>query len=87
MSFTVGSTRICTTSILLIFIAEAAAAAGSADGMANSPPDPKLVLSQHFAVQSADQVWSAETVEIEAAIPKLAQHRRLRAIRRLLPIG
>jgi len=31
--------------------------------------------------------WSLETVEIEAARPKLEKHARLRAIRRLLPHG
>jgi hypothetical protein len=31
--------------------------------------------------------WSLETVEIEAALPKLEKHARLRAIRRLLPLG
>jgi len=31
--------------------------------------------------------WSLETVEIDASLPKLEKHGRLRAIRRLLPFG
>jgi len=37
-------------------------------------------------VQSASP-WSLETVEIDASLPKLGKQGRLRAIRRLLPMG
>jgi hypothetical protein len=50
-------------------------------------PDPTLTLARHFAVESRSSAWGTETVEIDASIPKLSEHGRLRAIRRLLPLG
>jgi len=48
---------------------------------------PNLALARYFAGLEGSQPWGAETVEIEASLPKLKEHGRLRAIRRLLPLG
>ena len=54
-------------------------------------PDPvaasNLALSKYFASLQSSQSWGEETVEIEASLPKLKEHGRLSAIRRLLPLG
>jgi len=46
-----------------------------------------LALARYFAGLQVSQPWGAENVEIEASLPKLKEHGRLRAIRRLLPLG
>lgn len=48
---------------------------------------PNLALARYLAGLGGNQPWGAETVEIEASLPKLKEHGRLRAIRRLLPLG
>jgi len=48
---------------------------------------PDLALVRYLAGLEATQPWGSETVEIEASLPKLKEHGRLRAIRRLLPFG
>jgi len=48
---------------------------------------PDAALARYVAGLAASQPWGAETVEIEASLPKLKEHGRLRAIRRLLPFG
>jgi hypothetical protein len=48
---------------------------------------PNLALARYVAGIEASQPWGAETVEIEASLPKLKEHGRFRAIRRLLPLG
>jgi len=48
---------------------------------------PNLALARYVAGLEGSQPWGAETVEIEASLPKLKEHGRLRAIRRLLPLG
>ena len=40
-----------------------------------------------FSGLTAALPWGLETIEIEASLPKLEKHGRLRAIRRLLPAG
>jgi hypothetical protein len=52
-----------------------------------SPTAPDLALGRYVAGLEGSQPWGAETVEIEASLPKLKEHGRLRAIRRLLPLG
>jgi len=54
---------------------------------AESASAPNLALARYLAGLEGSQPWGAETVEIEAALPKLKEHGRLRAIRRLLPLG
>jgi len=46
-----------------------------------------LAFARYLAGLEQSSPWSLETVEIDAALPKLAKHGRLRAIRRLLPFG
>ena len=42
----------------------------------------------HYIVRlEQETAWSLETVEIDASLPKLEKQGRLRAIRRLLPLG
>jgi hypothetical protein len=53
----------------------------------SSVPNPKLALAKYFAAARSGSPWSAETIEIEASIPKLAKNGRLLAIRRLAPFG
>jgi hypothetical protein len=48
---------------------------------------PARALARYVAGLERNQPWSSETVEIEASLPKLKEHGRLRAIRRLLPFG
>jgi len=48
---------------------------------------PNLALARYVAGLEANQPWGSETVEIEASLPRLKEHGRLRAIRRLLPLG
>jgi len=43
-----------------------------------------LAFARYVAGQEASSPWSLETVEIDAALPKLEKRGRLRAIRRLL---
>jgi len=54
---------------------------------AESAMAPNLTLARYVAGLAVSQPWGAETVEIEASLPKLKEHGRLRAIRRLLPFG
>jgi len=46
-----------------------------------------LALAHYFGALESNQPWNAETVEIDAALPKLKEKGRLRGIRRLLPHG
>ncbi len=68
--------------------ATAAACAGepaAAPGL--GAPNPGIVLARHFAAEPQKTAWNAETIEIEASIPRLSERGHLRAIRRLLPLG
>jgi len=55
--------------------------------MSDSAAASNMALTRYFAGLETNQPWGAETVEIEASLPKLKEHGRLRAIRRLLPHG
>ncbi len=46
-----------------------------------------VALDRYFAAAPHSTTWTTETIEIDASLPKLAEHGRLRAIRRLLPFG
>lgn len=48
---------------------------------------PAAVLERFVATQREADVWPLETIEIEASLPNLKKTGRLRAIRRLFPIG
>jgi hypothetical protein len=45
-----------------------------------------MAFARYTAGLEQASPWSLETVEIEAALPKLDKHARMRAIRRLLPL-
>jgi hypothetical protein len=49
-------------------------------------PEAAAALAQYFSGSGAAR-WTAETLEIDAALPKLGKSGRLEAIRRLLPVG
>jgi hypothetical protein len=44
-------------------------------------------FARYLAGLEVESPWRLETVEIDASLPKLEKHGRLRAIRRLLPLG
>jgi hypothetical protein len=44
-------------------------------------------FARYSAAQKDSTPWRTETVEIDASLPKLAKKGRLRAIRKLLPLG
>jgi hypothetical protein len=46
-----------------------------------------MAFARYVARLGAASAWTTETVEIDASLPHLAMHGRLRAIRRLLPHG
>ncbi len=61
----------------------AKAAEGNAAGAANA------VFERYLALQAAgaEQPWNLETIDVEAWLPRLSEHGRLRAIRSLEPEG
>ena len=46
-----------------------------------------VALDRYFAIAPGAATWTTETIEIDASLPKLAEHGRLTAIRSLLPFG
>jgi hypothetical protein len=54
---------------------------------ADSADRAAIVLARYTAGVTKVKPWSQETIEIEASLPSLEKHGRLRAIRRLLPFG
>jgi len=46
-----------------------------------------VALARHFEAESQAPAWNAEMIRIEASLPKLKEHGRLQAIRRLLGVG
>lgn len=44
-------------------------------------------LARFTSMQQDGGGWSVETIEIEASLPRLSQHGKLRAVRRILPLG
>lgn len=46
-----------------------------------------MAYSRYIAGQSQTVPWTLETIEIEASVPRLAEQGRMRAIRRLMPLG
>ena len=79
-----------TALVLQLLVLSSGAWAGNTDHAAveatNPAPNPTVALERHFRV-AQEAAWNTETVEIEASLPRLAEHGRLRAIRRLLPFG
>ena len=46
-----------------------------------------IAFARYIVGLEQERPWSLETVEIDASLPKLEKEGRLRAIRRLLPLG
>jgi hypothetical protein len=46
-----------------------------------------VALDRYFATAPHATAWTTETIEVDASLPKLAEHGRLTAIRSLLPFG
>ena len=46
-----------------------------------------MAFARYIVGLEHETPWSLETVEIDASLPKLGKQGRLRAIRRLLPLG
>jgi hypothetical protein len=60
----------------------------AADGpLVESTAPASLAFARYLAGLEQAGPWSFETVDIDASLPKLEKHGRLRAIRRLLPFG
>jgi hypothetical protein len=72
---------------LVILLAVLSASPGRAADVVDSTAGASLAFARYTAGVEQSSPWSMETVEIEAALPKMSQTGRLRAIRRLLPFG
>jgi hypothetical protein len=55
--------------------------------VADSTAQAGMAFARYISGREHESAWSVETVEIDASLPKLGKHGRLRAIRRLLPLG
>jgi hypothetical protein len=53
------------------------------------PNDPAAVTFARYiaGLQQTTMPWSIETIDIDASLPGMAKHARLRAVRHLLPFG
>jgi hypothetical protein len=71
--------------ILILLLAPLLHAAGEND--ADSTARAAMAFARYTAQVDHATPWSLETVEIEASLPRLEKQGRLRAIRRLLPMG
>lgn len=69
--------------IAVILASSAKAAESNTANVANA------VFERYLALQAAggEQPWSVETIDVEAWLPRLSEHGRLRAIRSLAPEG
>jgi hypothetical protein len=71
--------------LLAILLAPHIQAAGAV--IVNSASQASMAFARYTAGLEQTSAWSLETVEIEAALPNIRKQARLRAIRRLLPLG
>src|SRR4029077_1362458 len=55
--------------------------------VADSTGGAAMAFARYIVGLKQETPWSLETVEVDASLPKLGKHGRLRAIRRLLPPG
>ncbi len=77
-------------SVLVLLVGATAWAGGvppAAIGTGRPVLSATLALDRHFGLVQHSMTWTTETIEIDATLPKLAEHGRLKAIRRLLPFG
>ena len=74
--------------VLLVALPLQALPLQSADGqIMGSTPQAAMAFARYAAGAEQTSPWSLETIEIEASLPRLEKQGRLRAIRRLLPLG
>ena len=71
--------------LLAILLAPLARAADP--GIIGSTAEASMAFARYTAGLHEAGRWDSETVQIDASLPKLEKHGRLRAIRRLLPFG
>jgi len=62
-------------------------AAGPVGVVTNGEVSPAAALTRYESIMERAPLWDVTTIEIEASLPKLGKQGRLRAIRRLLPLG
>jgi hypothetical protein len=71
--------------ITLVFLASPLQA--DDEPVTDSTAQAGMAFARYVLGLEHESAWSLETVEIDASMPKLGKHGRLRAIRRLLPLG
>jgi hypothetical protein len=74
--------RVILLAVLLASYVQAAEAL-----IVDSTTQAAMAFARYTAGLEQTSAWSLETVEIEAALPKLEKRARLRAVRRLAPLG
>ena len=72
--------------IALVFLLASPVPAAD-ETMVDSTGRAAMAFARYTAGLQQESPWSLEMVEIDASLPKLAKQGRLRAIRRLLPLG
>jgi len=74
---------------LLVVLALLLPAHAKAGARLADPNDPAAVSFARYiaGLQQTTEPWSIETLDIDASLPGLEKHARLRAVRHLLPIG
>jgi hypothetical protein len=86
-----GSLQPVRSALLPLLLMAAAPVAVPLSAAELSPTDSvtraAAAFARYTAVQQNATPWRQETIQIDASLPKLAEKGRLRAIRRLLPIG
>lgn len=85
-----NQSRVCSFAVLAFSLPSLALAGGPSDTVGplmESHAPAGLAFDRYIAGLAAARPWGLETVDIDASLPKLEKHGRLRAIRRLLPAG
>ncbi len=72
--------------ILMAILLASSAQAADASRVDSTAPA-AMAFARYTAGLAQAGPWGLESVEIEASLPKFEKHGRLRAIRRLLPLG
>jgi hypothetical protein len=76
--------RNCLGALFVSLLIQGFAWSGKGGGSAAAAADS---LARHLAVESQSPSWAESTIDIEASLPKLAEHGHLQAIRRRLSYG
>jgi hypothetical protein len=75
------------TLIIMLALLPASPVQAEETPIVDSTAGAAMALARYTASLEQSSPWSLETIEIEASLPKLEKQGRLRAIRRLLPLG